>query len=143
MSRLKLLRRPRPCSRKSGRSGISTVEPSRKTTPGHGSIGRLHLQHRRLRRHPHAERLTHARRAPLVSVLLAIIYTSMIPANAETLTCTDWQGIRTCSSPGGYTSHELQWQGMTIGDDNQGRRWSTSRWQGFTTTTVTPPPDRR
>jgi len=29
--------------------------------------------------------------------------------------------------------------GMTIGQDSDGRRWSTSTWQGIETTTVTPP----
>jgi hypothetical protein len=28
---------------------------------------------------------------------------------------------------------------MTIGDDNQGDRWSTSHWNGFDFTTTTPP----
>jgi hypothetical protein len=50
-----------------------------------------------------------------------------------------WQGIRTCSSPDGYVSHESTWQGMTTGDDNQGNRWTTSRWRDGTITTVTPP----
>jgi hypothetical protein len=76
--------------------------------------------------------------------VLLVIAASMTPALADTLTCADWQGIRTCSSPSGYVSHETQWQRFTIGDHNAGNRWTTSRWQGFTTTTtVTPPPDRR
>ena len=29
--------------------------------------------------------------------------------------CSTWQGIRTCSSPDGYVSHETQWQGVTTG----------------------------
>src|SRR5271166_5974996 len=37
------------------------------------------------------------------------------------LYCSVWQGIRTCSSPGGYVSHESVWNGITTGDDNQGR----------------------
>jgi hypothetical protein len=32
---------------------------------------------------------------------------------------------------------------MTFGQDNDGNRWTTSRWQGIDTTTVTPPPDPR
>jgi hypothetical protein len=36
-------------------------------------------------------------------------------------------------------SHESQWQGVTSGDDNQGNRWTTSRWRDTTITTVTPP----
>ena len=62
-----------------------------------------------------------------------------IPALAGPLFCTDWQAIRTCQDGHGYVSYETQWQGRTYGDDNQGTRWSTSRWQGFTTTTITPP----
>jgi hypothetical protein len=64
------------------------------------------------------------------------------PALAETVTCATWQGIRTCADAHGYLSHESQWQGMTFGDDNQGNRWTASRWQDFTTTTGTPPPGR-
>jgi hypothetical protein len=40
-------------------------------------------------------------------------------------------------------SHESQWQGFAIGDDNRGNRWTTSRWQGIDTTTITLPQDRR
>ena len=61
------------------------------------------------------------------------------PALADQVTCsTSFQGYRVCSGPGGYSSTEWQWRGMTIGQDNQGRRWSTSRWRGFDTTTVEP-----
>ena len=73
----------------------------------------------------------------LVSV--AALAPSMPAVRADTLYCTDWQGIRTCTDTHGYVSHESQWQGMTIGDDNRGNRWSTSRWQGMDTITVTPP----
>ena len=64
-------------------------------------------------------------------VAVAAALASMTPALAETLTCTDWQGIRTCQDGHGYVSHESQWQGRTIGDDNRGTRWTTSRWQGL------------
>jgi hypothetical protein len=40
-------------------------------------------------------------------------------------------------------SRETEWQDRTYGDDSEGTRWTTSRWQGFETTTVTPPPERR
>jgi hypothetical protein len=61
------------------------------------------------------------------------------PALADSVTCsTSFQGYRVCSGPGGYRSTETQWRGMTIGQDNQGDRWSTSRWQGFDTTTIEP-----
>ena len=66
----------------------------------------------------------------------------MTPVLAETLTCTDWQGIRTCQDSHDYVSHETQWQGMTHGSDNRGDTWSTSRWQGLTTTTVSPRSER-
>jgi hypothetical protein len=59
--------------------------------------------------------------------------------DAETLTCSRWQGITTCQSPSGCVSHESTWNGITIGDDNQGNRWTTNRWQGIETTTVEPP----
>jgi hypothetical protein len=59
--------------------------------------------------------------------------------DADPLYCSTWQQITTCSSPDGYVSHESQWQGVTSGDDNQGNRWTTSRWRDTTITTVTPP----
>ena len=71
----------------------------------------------------------------------ALLAPSMLPASGETLYCTDWQGIRTCSSPDGRVSHELQWQGMTFGQDSDGNRWTTSRWRDTTITTVEPPSD--
>jgi hypothetical protein len=59
--------------------------------------------------------------------------------DADPLYCSTWQQITTCSSPDGCVSHESQWQGVTRGDDNQGNRWTTSRWRDTTITTVTPP----
>jgi hypothetical protein len=60
-------------------------------------------------------------------------------ALAETLACsTTFQDYRVCQGPSGYRSTETPWQGMTIGQDNRGGRWSTSRWQGFDTTIVEP-----
>jgi hypothetical protein len=76
-------------------------------------------------------------------IAVAAALASMTPALAETLTCSTWQDIRTWQDGHGYVSHETQWQDRTYGSDSDGTRWSTSRWQGFTTTTVTPPPDRR
>jgi hypothetical protein len=73
------------------------------------------------------------------AIAVATALTSMTFAHAETLTCSTWQGIRTCQDGHGYTSHETRWQGMTYGDDNEGNRWTTSRWQDFTITTVEPP----
>jgi hypothetical protein len=57
------------------------------------------------------------------------------PALADTLTCSTWQGVRTCQDAHGYVSHETEWQGRTNGWDNRGDTWSASRWQGVETTT--------
>jgi hypothetical protein len=61
------------------------------------------------------------------------------------ITCSIWQGVRTCSGPDGYVSHESTWNGITTGDDNQGDRWTTSRWRDIETTTGRLPasPDAR
>ena len=56
-------------------------------------------------------------------IIYCTIYYYPYPALAETLTCSTWQGIRTCPDSHGYTSHETQWQGMTIGQDSDGNRW--------------------
>ena len=64
------------------------------------------------------------------------------PASAQTVTCSTWQGMRTCTSPDGYVSHESTWNGITTGDDNQGDRWTTSRWQDREITTVAPRQER-
>jgi hypothetical protein len=74
-----------------------------------------------------------------LGLLLAALVHGTIPMNAQPLTCSTWQGITTCSSPGGYVAHEWDRDGMTIGQDSDGRRWATSRWQGIDATTVTPP----
>ena len=58
----------------------------------------------------------------------------------EPVTCSTWNGVRTCSGPDGYVSHESAWNGITSGSDNRGDRWSTSTWQDDETTTVTPRP---
>ena len=55
------------------------------------------------------------------------------------LTCSTWQQIITCAGPDGYVSHQTTWSGITTGDDNQGNRWTTSRWRGIEITTVTSP----
>jgi hypothetical protein len=75
-------------------------------------------------------------------IIIGIIYAIAAPALAETLTCSTWQGVRTCTDAHGYVSHETEWQGMTNGWDNRGARWTTSRWQDREITTVTPPPER-
>ena len=63
-------------------------------------------------------------------------------AEAETLTCSTWQGVRTCTDSSGYVSHESTWNGLTTGSDNRGDRWSTSTWQDHETTTVMPGRER-
>jgi hypothetical protein len=74
-----------------------------------------------------------------IAVIVIAALASISPALAQTLTCSTWNGIRTCSGTNGYVSHETEWQGRTNAWDNRGDRWTTSRWQGFTTTTVEPP----
>jgi hypothetical protein len=52
---------------------------------------------------------------------------------------TSFQGYRVCDDGHGYRSTEWQWQGQTIFQDNSdGNRWTTSHWNGFDTTTITP-----
>src|SRR5208337_4140924 len=58
-------------------------------------------------------------RMAIIASLVSVA--SIDPALAQPLYCSVWQGIRTCSSPGGYVSHESVWNGITTGDDNQGR----------------------
>ena len=40
------------------------------------------------------------------------------------------------SGPGGCTSTETEWQGVTTGRDNRGNEWTTSHWNGLETTTT-------
>jgi hypothetical protein len=71
------------------------------------------------------------------TAILIVIAAS--PTLAETLACsTSFQGYRVCSGPGGYRSTETQWQGMTIGQDSDGSRWTTSRWRDTDITTFKP-----
>jgi hypothetical protein len=69
---------------------------------------------------------------------LIVIAALTRPAVAEPVYCLVWNGIRTCSSPDGYVSHETTWSGITTGDDNQGVTWRRSEWQGREIITVTP-----
>jgi hypothetical protein len=73
---------------------------------------------------------------------IIILAASISPALADPLYCSTWQGIRTCSSPDGYTSTEMQWQGRTSGQDSDGNHWTTSWWLGIDITTVEQPPER-
>jgi hypothetical protein len=61
---------------------------------------------------------------------------------AVVLTCSTWQGVRTCTDSSGYVSHESTWNGITTGDDNRGDHWTTSTWMDNETTTIEPPADR-
>jgi hypothetical protein len=67
---------------------------------------------------------------------MAAVFATVVPAFADTLTCSTWNGIRTCQDGRGYVSHETTWQGLTSGQDNQGNQWTTSRWRDSETTTV-------
>jgi hypothetical protein len=69
----------------------------------------------------------------------AVLAQSSGALDADTLYCTDWQGIRTCTDAHGHVSHETQCQGQTNGWDNSGNRWTTPRWRDIETTTVTQP----
>jgi hypothetical protein len=48
-------------------------------------------------------------------------------------------GYRVCQDSHGYRSTEWDRDGMTIGQDNQGGKWTSWRWRDTTTTTVEPP----
>jgi hypothetical protein len=65
-----------------------------------------------------------------VAITAAALIKGIGALDAETLTCSQWQDVHTCSGANGYVSHETQWQGMTIGEDNRGNRFTRSDWQG-------------
>jgi hypothetical protein len=75
-------------------------------------------------------------------IVAAIVVFNIASALAEPVYCSTWNGIRTCAGPGGTVSHETTWNGITTGDDNQGNRWTMSRWRDIETTTVTPRQER-
>jgi hypothetical protein len=79
----------------------------------------------------------------VVIILGVVAMLTAAPALSQTITCTTAQGIRTCLGPHGYLSREWDWQGMTFGSDNQGRKWTRSRSNTLDFLTVTPPPDGR
>jgi hypothetical protein len=56
---------------------------------------------------------------------------------------TSFQGYRICTSPDGRTSAEWEWQGMRLGQNSDGDRWTTTPWRDNTITTVTPAPEPR
>ena len=68
--------------------------------------------------------------AIITAVLVSRDYGAL---DAQTLICSTYPGHpATCQGPGGYVSHEWDRDGMRFGDDNQGDRWSTSRWMDTT-----------
>ena len=85
-------------------------------------------------------------RAAIIIASLAIVIAALIgvsPALADPLYCsTSFQGYRVCQDSHGYRSTEWDRDGMTIGQDSDGNRWTTSTWQGIETTTVEPHPGR-
>jgi hypothetical protein len=77
-----------------------------------------------------------------MSVLAALAFAAALAAGpafaTETIYCSTWQGVRTCTDSSGYVSHESTWNGITTGSDNRGDTWTTSTWQDHETTAVTP-----
>ena len=70
---------------------------------------------------------------------VVVVTAALSPALAGPVTCsTSFQGYRACPVPDGYRSTETPWHGMTIGQDNQGDRWTTSRWRDGDITTFEP-----
>ena len=70
----------------------------------------------------------------IIAIAGAILWA--VAAHAETLTCSTWQGIKTCQGPDGYKSTESVRQGITTGSDNQGNRSSSTTWHGRETTII-------
>jgi hypothetical protein len=61
----------------------------------------------------------------VIIIAAAVLAHSTAIVGSETLTCSQWQGIRTCSGPNGYVS-QTERLGRTNGWDNRGDTWSTS-----------------
>ena len=79
-------------------------------------------------------------RAMLIASLVSAVAALGSPALAQTVICiTSSQGYRICDDAHGHSTTEWERDGMRFGEDNQGNRWTTSRWQGFETTTVKRP----
>jgi hypothetical protein len=78
-----------------------------------------------------------------LGLVVAVLVHSTAAVGGDPLYCsTSFQGYRVCQGQDGYRSTEWGRDGMRFGQDNQGDRWSTSRWQGIETTTVEPHPGR-
>jgi len=71
----------------------------------------------------------------LKGVIVTIVVFNIASTSAEPVTCSTWNGIRTCTGPGGYVSHETTWNGITTGDDNRGGKRTSWRWRDIETTT--------
>jgi hypothetical protein len=76
-----------------------------------------------------------ARRVTLA--LAAIMWLASGFAHGGTLTCTDWQGIKTCTDGRGYVSHETERIDATDGWDSNGDSWTITHWMGQSTITIT------
>jgi hypothetical protein len=76
------------------------------------------------------------------AIVIALMAAAPVTLDAQTLTCSTWQGFRTCQDAHGYRSTEWERQGMRFGQDNRGDRWSTSQWRDTTITTLSPAPGR-
>jgi hypothetical protein len=75
----------------------------------------------------------------LAFCVAVVVTAALSPALAGPVTCsTSFQGYRACQGPGGYRSTEWDRDGMTIGQDSDGNRWTTSRWMGADITTLEP-----
>jgi hypothetical protein len=56
---------------------------------------------------------------------------------ALTVTCSEWNGIKTCHGPNGYHSTESTWNNVTTGQDNNST-WRVFHWNNQDTIQVTP-----
>jgi hypothetical protein len=71
-------------------------------------------------------------------IIVAMLLSSDLTL-AETLRfTTSFQGYKICDDGHGNKSTEWSRDGTRFGQDSDGNRWTTSRWQGIDTTTVTP-----
>ena len=71
----------------------------------------------------------------VIAFVIAALIGVTNSALADTLTRSTFTGVQTCLGGDGYVSHESTWNEVTIGDDNRGSRWTTSRWRDIETTT--------
>jgi hypothetical protein len=81
-------------------------------------LGKIYLRRRRLKRGA----VEAGRGVIKIVITVAALAHSVTSALADSITCSDWQYMRLCQGPGGYTSTESRWQGMTLGQDSDGNR---------------------